>query len=83
MPAIEQALRQDQALNSWLEDGVEFVKLLRTKLGRTTNDSVERFLLEYLASATDEAVLDFVQTYLKSRLAMIAEASEPVAWIGW
>ncbi len=82
MTAIEQALREDQALNGWMQDGVEFVKLLRTKLGRTTNDSVERFLLEYLANATDEAVLDFVQTYLKSRLASTAEAGKPVAWIG-
>jgi hypothetical protein len=82
MPAIEQALRQDQALNNWLQDGVEFVKLLRTKLGRTTNDSVERFLLEYLASTTDEPVLDFVQSYLKSRLASTAEAGKPVAWTG-
>jgi filamentous hemagglutinin family protein len=82
MPAIEQALRQDQALNSWLQDGVEFVKLLRTKLGRTTNDSVERFLLEYLANATDEPVLDFVQAYLKSQLASAAETGKPVASIG-
>jgi hypothetical protein len=82
MTAIEQALREDQTLNSWMQDGVEFVRLLRTKLGRTINDSVERFLLEYLANATDEAVLDFVQTYLKSRLASTAEAGQPVAWIG-
>jgi filamentous hemagglutinin family protein len=81
IPAIEQALRQDQMLNRWLEDGVEFVKLLRTKLGRTTNDSVERFLLEYLASTTDEPVLDFVQAYLKSKLAALAETGKPVAWI--
>jgi len=82
MPAIEQALKQDTVLSSWLQDGVEFVKLLRTKLGRTTNDSVERFLLQYLASATDESVLDFVQTYLKSKLALTAGAGERVAQAG-
>jgi filamentous hemagglutinin family protein len=79
--AVEQALRQDQALGSWLGDGVEFVKLLRTKLGEPTDECVEKFLLNYLKHAPDESVLSFVQTYLKSKLALVAEAGGPVAWL--
>jgi filamentous hemagglutinin family protein len=82
LPAVEQVIEQDPALRTWLHEGVEFTRLLSAKLGRTRNDSVERFLLEYLAGTADESVQSFVQGYLKARLDLIAEASSTVARAG-
>jgi hypothetical protein len=77
LPAIEQAIRQDQALNQWLQDGAAFAGLLRTKLGKTTGASVEIVLREYLGGATPPRSLNLVRVYLESRLALIAEAGSP------
>jgi len=77
--AIEEALRQDVVLSDWLHDAVRFVKLMRTKLGKTTEESSARFVQVYLAENADVFTRHFVRAYLESQLELMAEGSKPVA----
>ncbi len=65
LAGIQASVGIDLALSRWMKDSVEFVRILRSTLGRSTDDAIGRFVGNYLEGIADEQVLGFMQSYLQ------------------
>jgi len=61
---IQVSVGIDSALNEWMKNSVEFVRILRFTLGRSADDAIGRFVGNYLEGVAEEQVLGFMQLYL-------------------